>query len=125
MDDIVDDNEPDSTESPDELVRHPSFYEVLDVPNDAEEMEIDHAFARFLQEPGNDPRLMSQRKHAWEVLRDPINRSFYDEYLAKLLSTVRVLTRSGKRGIGSMSTFTLGPDLQGIPGEAPTRGHRR
>ena len=91
------------------LVRNLSFYEILDVPVDASEVDIDHAFATFLQEPEADSRLKSQRIHAWEVLRDPLNRSYYDEYLAKQrFAEVRSLDTSGRKGLGSMSTFTLG-----------------
>lgn len=116
----------DGSDSPDDPFRSPTFYELLDVPENAEEEEIDHAFARALQDPDPDCRMNSSRKHAWEVLRDSINRSFYDEYLAKIRSKALVTSTSKpNRGVGSMSTFTLGSDRQtgvpGAPGEAKGR----
>ncbi len=104
----MNDTETQSNESPRGIVRHLSFYEILDVPTNAEEIDIDHAFAKFLQESEGDSRLMSQRKHAWEVLRDPLNRSYYDEYLAKQRSAeVRSIDTPPRQALGSMSTFTL------------------
>ena len=87
-------------------------------------MEVDHAFARFLQEPGSDARLTSQRKHAWEVLRDPLNRSFYDEYLAKQRAAeVRSHDNSFRKSVGSMSTFTLGSSVD-LQATAQSKGRR-
>ena len=74
----------DVGDTPDELVRIPTFYEILEVAETADDFEIDHAFARFLQETEPEVRDTAARKHAWEVLRDPINRSFYDEHLAQI-----------------------------------------
>ena len=110
----------------DDLVTTPSFYEVLEVPENAEEVEIDHAFARALQEPHSDPRVNAARKHAWEVLRDPVNRSFYDEYLAKIRAKAIIASAAKPfRGVGSMSTFTLGADLQNSTAEAPESSRNR
>lgn len=120
----MNENEPESHASSPGVHRNPSFYEILDIPTDAGEMEVDHAFARFLQEPGSDARLTSQRKHAWEVLRDPLNRSFYDEYLAKQRADdVRSVETSFRRSVGSMSTFTLGSRVD-LTAAAPSKGRR-
>ena len=99
-----------------------SFYEILDVPMDADEIDIDHAFAKFLQEPEVEGRLTSQRKHAWEVLRDPLNRSYYDEYLAKQrIAETRSLATSSRQALGSMSTFTLGSN-DSVEPKSPNKG---
>ena len=120
----MNENEPESDASSPGAVRNPSFYEILDIQTNAEEMEVDHAFARFLQEPGSDARLTSQRKHAWEVLRDPLNRSFYDEYLAKQRADdVRSVETSFRRSVGSMSTFTLA-SCDVVPATARSKGRR-
>ena len=120
----MNENEPESQASSPGVHRNPSFYEILDIPTDAGEMEVDHAFARFLQEPGSDARLTSQRKHAWEVLRDPLIRSFYDEYLAKQRAAeVRSHDNSFRKSVGSMSTFTLGSSVD-LQATAQSKGRR-
>ncbi len=94
----------------DALLRPPTYYELLDVNEDSTETEIDHAFAKFLQAPSADLNLTAKRKHAWEVLRDQLNRSFYDEHLAKLRAQNRLSAAStfiAVAGVGSMSMFTM------------------
>jgi curved DNA-binding protein CbpA len=111
-------------EAQDALLRPPTFYELLGLPEDVTEAQVDAAFADFLRSPEQDPKMMAKRKHAWEVLREPLNRSFYDEHLAKLRSQNRLGQPSYSdvgQGVGSMSMFTM----SAANAEEPERSGRR
>jgi curved DNA-binding protein CbpA len=64
-----------------------SYYEILGVPPTASEAEIRRAYARLVRQyhPDNNPgdpeavRMTILINEAWEVLRDPVRRSAYDE----------------------------------------------
>jgi curved DNA-binding protein CbpA len=64
-----------------------SYYEILGVPPTASEAEIRRAYARLVRQyhPDNnpgDPKAVEMTiliNEAWEVLRDPVRRSAYDE----------------------------------------------
>jgi DnaJ-class molecular chaperone len=124
--DTVNESTFDVSESTDELLRTQTFYELLDIAESADDFEIDHAFARHLQDPEQDARTLSARKHAWEVLRNAVNRSFYDEHLAQLRARRQATaSKVPPQGVGSMSTFTLRSAQGQEPTAAKGRARRR
>jgi DnaJ-class molecular chaperone len=61
----------------------PNYYEMLDIPVDADDVTIKNAFRNAAKSVGNDTERRDQLKEAYEILTSPNKRSSYDAQLVR------------------------------------------
>jgi molecular chaperone DnaJ len=106
------------------------YYDILDVPRDADEKEIKTAYRRLAHEyhPDKNPgdrraeELFKEATRAYQVLSDPAQRRRYDRFGASLFEGGR--TGAGFAGFGDVFSEVFG-DLFSRRGKTAARGRDR